>query len=507
MGTNRVAIQAVRTYDGSFIWGRNALSVYFDWYLSEPETNVAGNDCVEIKNNVGWNKQSTDIYGYTSPVTLNLFQDVHCQTMYYEQLVCEADFEKQSGTVAFIMPSHWFSGWVSIAPIFGSPDLPTDDDAEVMFGVTIMMNREDCRFGDRMLFNVSWDRFVIEKEQDCTVLVGGYTTYTKYNRMLKNMTWIALDTTRSQLKIGYVYWTNKFIQRMSIDLNTGHVYSTFHTQSFWLTAWGYDKYPATEVCNLVGVGMHIADISSSTEDDAAGTSMYFGAAWIGGKRVNATQTGFKWHTTNNDMFPGYTNFGPGEPRNAWDVDSSPEGCTYKLFMGPWRDGICDFRRNSMVCEKNSWVNSSVVTHFLVNDHVIRFNTSVVKRIGTDPVFNVNFIFSQDNYVQMQADENYAGLTMQIHASQCLGQDLLVDSYSPTGVLAVAKTYWNGACALVLKNTQIFSEWKTHMASTTHTNPYTHRTQLSYSWILWAVVPDFSRSRFHAPAEWTSPENG
>ena len=82
----------------------------------------------------------------------------------------------------------------------------------------------------------------------------------------------------------------------------------------------------------------------------------------------------------------------------------------------------------------------------------------------------------------------------------MSSDVLADGYAPTvagsPTLKVVTQYWAIICTLFVSNQRRFEEYKKHMLQTTHTNPYTHRTQISYSWILWAAIADFARGRYY-----------
>ena len=202
-------------------------------------------------------------------------------------------------------------------------------------------------------------------------------------------------TERASVRFAYIYWTIAELQRLSIDPVTLHVYATFHSQPYWQGTTGYTKYPAQTVCSLAG--MYAVKIESKDEELAMDSAMFFGPAYIGATRYNATN--FQW-VAGGIIGSGYSNFAPGEPRNAWDANSAAEDCTYKLTGGPWRDGLCDTRRDSVACETDGWADSGVVVHTLSLNFESKLNKTVMKRIGTTPIFDTNLIFSQENFKQI-----------------------------------------------------------------------------------------------------------
>ena len=95
-----------------------------------------------------------------------------CPTPSFATIVCEANFEKESGTIAFLRNYTLYKGLVTVDPIFNQSHLPTLNLSNEMYGVTVMSGLRTCKSGDRMLFKVSCDRFVIEHDQDCMILAG-----------------------------------------------------------------------------------------------------------------------------------------------------------------------------------------------------------------------------------------------------------------------------------------------------------------------------------------------
>lgn len=219
---NGIPLQSVRSADGAqFLWHNGDPTTFTDWEGSQPDDATA--HCLELNTaSSGWN-------------------DKACTTTYTKH-ACEVIGMDAVGVRSFILPRAVLAN-VNLQPPIQSGVLPSTDFTDTMYGAT-------CNTWDRYLLTASHDDVHVTLETSCMLQVAGEATVQDYNTFVLGIDWRAIYNNRTGIDVGFVYWTDKKLREMVIDIGPSHVYASFRGTIKWTPVAGYNYESASSYCNV-----------------------------------------------------------------------------------------------------------------------------------------------------------------------------------------------------------------------------------------------------------------
>jgi hypothetical protein len=525
---DRFALQSVRDWDADFIWGLDALPTFFDWMTAGPKgsnapvTGTMGNDCAEFSTNhqLSPNYMSSNMYGDTVYEFEKHWNEIPCTTTRFTRIVCQNNLWRQAGQVAWIMPSSSYKYDVMQANFFNATNLPfvNNTDTTEIYGATVTADPLTCKpHLDVIHFSYSHDRVVFGQMDNCLILMYGKTLTSVYNNFMLSATWRTTSTERANLKMGYVFWTDRRIRAMQIDLDTGRVYASFRTQSYW-TVPAYDAYPAAKAC--APWGMELAELTTRREEETIRYIIQDDEHWLNAN-YNSSTGKWQWVGTGRSAEVAdnaWTGWAPGEPRRINERNyGTKNGCAVRTKGGLWRATWCDRRASAVLCEKPTWDKFAIVNLTLPVTIKLEYNVAHKYRslwkstsmsyADSVPIFS-SADFNQPFYKTVRWNEALSGITVGISPRQCHASDVFLTDwqhYTPRDPFGVGSYYtmyrFSGymdtlPCQFRVHFEQYtpFSIAKEMLFSIRHNNVYEDRNSITYSFIFWVSQPSYRRSQ-------------
>ena len=138
-----------------------------------------------------------------------------------------------------------------------------------------------------------------------------------------------------------------------LECSGGFVY--INTACYYLGSTAVSWYAANATCNSLGAGVHLATISSTTEQAAivayygTSTSMWIGLNCIATHATSGT-TGEVWVWADGSTST-YTNWHIGEPNNAGEDDNNLKEDCLQITPTGLNDISCS-AQTAFICEMN-----------------------------------------------------------------------------------------------------------------------------------------------------------
>jgi hypothetical protein len=393
---------------------------YANWAAGQP-TNSATNLCVYLD------------------VTDKKYYETDCSLISFWGYVCERDWYEWSNQVALVSSSIVFNAHPNLpgTTVINPANLPTSL-TDVVYGATVQQHHDQCFDGDRFFLSQSNDDIVVVSAVRCEMKLRGTTSVEEYNHVVGAVLWQAVYPYRSNISVGYIYWTDPSLPDITFDIQTNRMYTVFPVTAMYTPSGTYNFYPASQYCTA-NAGWKLAEPVTESDRAESNRALADETTIFGLTRATAGGT-YQWLTAGATTS---LDWNLREPTPEHD----PLLCTSIRRDHKWEPFSCEVYAEAVMCMNPTPTMFHVETIILSGLPVPSFNT----------VRNLSFVAGENSYplfrspqldwvkYQVLGSDRFYGATVQEALATC---DPVSDSiYLPTVLAPVSTGYYPSVCAL------------------------------------------------------------
>ena len=444
-----------RSTSNSFMWGqeKKAVDMFMNFGLGEP---LATGLCGRQNADATWSVGACD------------------NTVKYNRVMCEATKYVLSYTVARQLQSTQISVSMTNTPFSFIPP----GGSTILYGASFFQAAGQWRPSDAWIYSV-WNEYIIVMyDREGYGMLVGEETHSGFRDFLLMVQHVGHIHRRSSYRYGYVFWMIPGVRNMVLDLDTGHVYSSFRVNWFKAAPANYPNIAAYDFCTTRN--MYPINVSSTTENAVVMLLLRRESLrmLIGATRIGATQD-FEWSSGGASA----TGLSFQSWKSTYPSFVTSKGCT-ATSPSDWTDVACSAAGADPIplvgCEANSGIiwgtatASQVFSDPLLGQHTISNYNSVKVFYSAGPL---EFTYARNN-------APIYGVSVVLAAYQCRpGQDFMKSTSTSPYVIPL---YDNRSCSMFIPLTQAITvdDAKLVVDSVEFSTTYYNRSQLTFGATLW-----------------------